>query len=279
MGKNSKKPSDHYGYLHGYDKKEQHRLLVQAQFLEPSVYKNIEWPKGSAKILEPGCGVGAQSSIMLRRFPEISVFGVDRSQEQINGAKKNLSKYIKEGRCELFHANGEKLPFEDMTFHGAFVCWLLEHVPSPIKLLQEIYRVMQPGAPIYATEVLNSSFYLHPYSPATLQYWFHFNDHQWNMGGDPFCGAKLGNLLLDSGFQEITTEVVSYHLDKRKPKMRDEHLRYFYDLLVSAAPNLLKEKKIDQKLIDEMKKEWEAARDNPEAILFFSYVQARAVAL
>ncbi len=279
MGKEKQVQSDHYGYLHGYDKKEQLRLLKQAQFLEPSVYKNIVWPRGSAKILEPGCGVGAQSAIMLRRFPEIHITGLDRSKSQLSAAKQNLSKHIKDKRVTLVHGSGEKLPFDEASFHGAFICWLLEHVPDPTKLLKEIHRVLQPGSIIYATEVLNSSFYLSPYSPATLQYWFHFNDHQWNMGGDPFCGAKLGNLLLDAGYQEISTEVISHHLDKRFPKTRNEHLKSFYNLLLSAAPNLLKEKKVDEKLVEEMKKEWKAAQDNPEAILFFSYVQARAVAL
>ena len=274
-----KSARDHYGYLHGYDRKEQERLLKQARFFEPLVYKNIQWPRGASEILEPGCGVGAQTQILARRFPEIRVTGVDRAETQLAKAKINLKELIAQKRSKLVHSQGERMPFEDASFHGAFICWLLEHVPKPVELLKEVYRLLQPGAPIYCTEVLNSSFFLHPYAPATLQYWFTFNDHQWNMGGDPFCGAKLGNHLIDAGFQEITTEVVSYHLDRRVPKTRNEHMAAFYDLLLSGAPALLKVKAIDEKLLTEMKKEWQAATQDPNSVLFFSFVQARAVAL
>ena len=47
-----------------------------------------------------------------------------------------------------------------------------------------------------------------------------FNDHQLEIGGDPFVGAKLGNLLQAVGYRDITTEVVTIHLDNRAPGER-----------------------------------------------------------
>ena len=52
---------------------------------------------------------------------------------------------------------------------------------------------------MYITEVMNSSFFLDPYSPNVWRYWMAFNDFQYDHGGDPFVGAKLGNLLLAGG--------------------------------------------------------------------------------
>jgi len=275
----AKKKSAQYRYLHGYNKTEQDRLIRQAKFFEGGIYDQVSWPKDCTEVLEPGCGVGAQSEILLRRFPDIRITGVDRSQEQLAKAKNHLKKQISQKRMELIRTEGEKLPFGGSEFHGAFICFVLEHVANPVQMLSEIRRVLRAGSPIYCTEVLNASFFFHPYAPATLKYWFEFNDHQWTLGGDPFCGAKLGNHLQEAGFQKIETRVHSYLLDNRMPKTRNAYLKEFYEMIISGAPELLKTKRIDQKLVDEMNREWKAAAKDPNAVLFFSFVQARGEAL
>ena len=67
-------------YLHGFDKKEQNRLVHQAQFLEEYVYDGVDLENDS-KLLEVGCGVGAQTKILLKRFPDLKIHGVDISQQ------------------------------------------------------------------------------------------------------------------------------------------------------------------------------------------------------
>ncbi len=275
----SKKTEDHYGYLHGYSEDEQRRLIDQAHFFEESIYGRISWPSKPTKILELGCGVGAQSKILLKRYPQLHITAVDRAESQLSKAKAYLKKESSQKRIEFVQSEGSRLAFKKSQFSGAFICWLLEHVKEPAKVLTEVNRVLEPGALVYCTEVMNSSFFLHPYAPATLQYWFLFNDHQWNMGGDPFVGAKLGNILLDAGFQDIRMRVHNFNLDKRTPKQRQEHLQKFYELLKSAAPGLLEAKLVDVKLLKELDREWEAAMSDPNAVLCYSFAQARAKAL
>src|SRR6185436_12497178 len=107
---------------------------------------------------------------------------------------------------------------------SAFLCWILEHVADPSLVLAEVRRVLRSGSPIVVTEVQNATFFLDPYSPNTLAYWTAFNDHQLAIGGDPFVGAKLGNLLLRNGYRDIFTEVKTIHLDNRTPGERAEFL-------------------------------------------------------
>ncbi|MSP19782.1 MAG: class I SAM-dependent methyltransferase [Bdellovibrionales bacterium] len=265
------------GYLHGYTAEEQNRLYQQANFLETSVFESIDFSK-SKRLLEVACGVGAQTEILLKRFPQIKIDGIDASQEQIRTAKNHLKSSIDNGQVTLTLGNAGQLPYQDHAFDSSFVCWFLEHVDRPIEILKEIRRVLEPRGIIYCTEVLNATFFLHPYSPATLQYWFHFNDHQWNLGGDPFVGAKLGNYLTEAGFTEVTTEAKIHHFDNRHPKMRKQMLDYWTQLLLSGTAQLLESQKVSEELVMQMREELELLKLAADSVFFYSAIQARALA-
>ncbi len=265
------------GYLHGFTENEQNRLYRQAKFLEPYVFEKIDFSH-CRNILEVGSGVGAQTQILLRRFPELKIEGVDASLAQVKRAKSELKKEIKAGRVNFHQADALHLPFEDNTFDGAFVCWLLEHVSEPIEILKEIRRCLRENAVIHCNEVLNSSFFVHPYSPATIQYWFEFNDHQWNMKGDPFIGAKLGYYLQAAGFQNIKTRMVDHHYDNRMPKLRAQFIEEWTQLLLSGAPQLIEAGKINKKLVESMKKELLRLKEDPNSVFVYSWVHAMAQA-
>ncbi len=264
-------------YLHGYSEQEQARLYNQARFFEHIVYEKVDFSK-QKRILEVGCGVGAQTEILLKRFPHLHVQGMDASSIQIEQARKKLAPLIKSGRVSFDLGNALELPYPENSFDGAFVCWFLEHVQKPIEILREIRRVLKASSIIYCTEVLNATFYVHPYSPATLQYWFAFNDHHWSLGGDPFVGAKLANYLLAAGFQDVSTDVSVHHYDNRAPKKRGEFIEDWISFLLSGAPGLLQAGKVTPKLVEEMKKELICLKDDPNAVFFNTWVQAKALA-
>ena len=143
-------------------------------------------------------------------------------------------------------------------------------------MLSEVRRVLAPGAPIVCNEVLNATFFIDPYSPNTLRYWLAFNDHQLSLGGDPFVGAKLGNLLQSVGYRDVSTEVRSFHLDNRAPGERAEFLAYWTELLLSGAPALLAAGKTTQEVVDGMTRELDVVARDPDAVFFYSFIQARA---
>jgi hypothetical protein len=109
-----------------------------------------------------------------------------------------------------------------------------------------------------------------------MAYWLAFNDHQLELGGDPFVGAKLGNLLLAVGYKDITTKVRNIHLDNRTPGERAEFLAFWSELLLSGAPGLLEAGKVSQETVDGMRRELEHVAHAPSAVFFFSFIQARA---
>lgn len=265
-----------FPYLHGFSPTEQARLMKQARLAESTIFHDIDY--GDARrLLEVGSGVGAQTEILLRRFPDLHVSCVDLNAAQLDAARANLGRMPwLQGRYALQRADATDLPFEPRSFDGAFLCWVLEHVPSPARVLNEVRRVLSPGSPVYITEVMNSSFLLDPYSPNVWRYWMAFNDFQYESGGDPFVGAKLGNLLLAGGFRDVSTEIKTFYFDNREPARRKTMIAFWEELLLSAADQLLAAGCVTQDVVDGMRREMHQVQNDPNAVFFYSFVQARA---
>jgi len=274
-----KRPTKTRGYVHGFTRDEQDRLYRQARFLEPRVHEGMPFRR-TKNLVEIGCGVGAQTDILLRRHPEMHVTGVDASTTNLARAKAHLGKLPwAKGRYALHAGDAGSLDFDADTFDGAFLCWILEHVADPMLVLSEARRVLRPGSPIVVTEVQNATFFLEPYSPHTLSYWKAFNEHQIALRGDPFVGAKLGNLLQAVGYRDIEVAVKPIHLDNRAPGERAEFLEYWTELLLSGAAGLSEAGKVSQKVVEGMKAELHRVAHDPDAVFFYAFVQARAVVL
>ncbi|MNJ92597.1 Demethylrebeccamycin-D-glucose O-methyltransferase [compost metagenome] len=265
-----------FPYLHGFSSDEQERLRKQARFGEYTVYQNINL-SNVKDLLEVGCGVGAQSEIILRRFPDLKLTGIDRSTKQLAAAKQRLSHLpYTSGRFDLKEMDATAMEFSANSFDGAFLCWILEHVPDPIRVLSEVRRVLRPGSPIYITEVMNASFFLDPYSPNVWKYWMAFNEYQMRQKGDPFVGAKLGNFLMQLGYKDIQTEVKTWFLDNRQPQARKDCIEYWAELLLSAGDQLIAAGCVSEDVVQGMKEEMAKVANDPNAVFYYSFVQAKA---
>jgi SAM-dependent methyltransferase len=265
-----------FPYLHGFSATEQARLMKQARLAESTVFHDIDYAD-TRRLLEVGSGVGAQTEILLRRFPDLHATCVDLNGQQVEAARRNLDAMPWfEGRYALHQADATDLPFEPRSFDAAFLCWVLEHVPTPARVLSEVRRVLAPGAPVYITEVMNASFLLDPYSPNVWRYWMAFNDFQIESGGDPFVGAKLGNLLLAGGFRDVTTEIKTFHFDNREPARRKTMIGFWEELLLSAADQLVAAGKVTADVVEGVRREMRQVQSDPNAVFFYSFVQARA---
>lgn len=266
-----------FPYLHGFSPTEQARLMKQARLAESTIFRDIDYT-GAKKLLEAGSGVGAQTEILLRRFPDLHATCVDLNAQQLQAARSNLDAmpWLAD-RYSLHQADATDLSFEPRSFDSAFLCWVLEHVPSPARVLSEVRRVLAPGSPVYVTEVMNASFLLDPYSPNVWRYWMAFNDFQIDSGGDPFVGAKLGNLLLAGGFHDVTTDIKTFYFDNRNPAQRKQMIAFWEELLLSAAEQLLAADKVTDEVVEGVRREMRQVQNDPNAVFFYSFVQARAV--
>jgi cyclopropane fatty-acyl-phospholipid synthase-like methyltransferase len=262
-------------YVHGFDPTEQKRLVQQANFLEPYVYAGIDL-EFKERLLEVGSGVGAQTKILCRRFPDLKIDCVDISAEQLGAAKNYLKQEIKDHRVHLYHQDAQKFKLHKPKYDAAFLCWFLEHVPQPLKVLKRVRSHLKKGAKIYCTEVFNQTLFVEPYSPTFLKYWFEFNDLQWSIGGHPFMGAMLGHYLHEAGFVDIQTEIRPWHFDSRDPEKRAVFVDHFYKILLSAKDELIKEGRVTHEMVRKMHKEIEKVKRSRNAVFFDAWIRATA---
>ena len=266
-------------YLHGFTPQEQQRLRDQAAFVAPMIYPGIDFG-GCHRILEIGSGVGAQTEILLRMFPGLHITCVDMNESQLGSAARSLAQLsFATGRYDLMKQDARHLDFSDETFDGAFICWVLEHMSDPSRVLKEIHRVLRSGARVIANEVMNASFFLYPHSEAIWSYWQAYNHFQEASGGDPNIGPKLGGLLLAAGFKNISTTPKWIHHDHRNPEDRIKALRYWRDLLLSGKNQLLQAGAISPHLPEKVSAEFLDLEKSEETVLFYAFIQAAAMRL
>jgi ubiquinone/menaquinone biosynthesis C-methylase UbiE len=272
----SENKATEFPYLHGFSPIEQERLRRQARFAEYTIFHDVNF-SDCKNVLEVGCGVGAQSEILLRRFPDMHLTGIDLADAQLKECKRYLGElpYAK-NRFDIKKMDATQLEFAPKSFDGAFLCWVLEHMTDPLRVLSEVRRMLAPGGKIVVNEVMNSSFFLDPYSPNVWQYWMAFNDYQNSIGGDPFVGMKLGNLLLSLGFKDIETSMKTWHFDNRWPEKRKESIDFWQELMLSAADQLVKAGQVTQEVVDGAREEMKRVANDPNAVFHFSFMQARA---
>lgn len=88
------------------------------------------------KLLVVGCGSGLEAAILAQQLPA-EVSGIDLKDEFNAEAAKAAT---------LQTGDAMALSFADETFDFIFSYHALEHIDDPVKALQEMRRVMKPGA-------------------------------------------------------------------------------------------------------------------------------------
>ena len=97
------------------------------------------------KVLDCGCGGGANIERMLREHPKTVVKGIDYSEVSVEKSRKVNQKEINTERCEILHASVMELPFKDEQFDLVTAFETVYFWPDLPKNFQEVYRVTKSG--------------------------------------------------------------------------------------------------------------------------------------
>ncbi len=204
-------------YVHGYSKTESDRLVDQANTLADLLHKDMQYPDGS-RVLEVGCGVGAQTLMLAKNNPESQITSIDISRKSINQAK-TLLKSEEIYNVQFQVADLFNLPFKEESFDDIFVCFVLEHLKDPITALESLRRIIRKNGSITVIEGDHGSCYFHPESSEAVQTWECLIECQKRLNCNPMIGREIYPLLKNSGFKNIQVSPKIVYVDSSKPDL------------------------------------------------------------
>jgi ubiquinone/menaquinone biosynthesis C-methylase UbiE len=160
-----------------------------------------------ASVLEVGCGNGLEAERLAALVgPAGRVVATDLSGEMIlqaQGRTRSLGLPI---RFEV--ADAQALPYRDGEFDAARVERMLQHVPDPARVVQEMVRVVRPGGRVCAFEPDWETMVLATGGDNEIQRALrrHKVDIRTAHGG---IGRELPHLFVIAGCQDISVEPVA----------------------------------------------------------------------
>jgi ubiquinone/menaquinone biosynthesis C-methylase UbiE len=227
------KPEPADTYIHGYSGREAERLLDQAETLTTLLHHDTRYPAGT-RVLEAGCGVGAQTVTLAGMSPGAEIISVDLSRASLALAEGRV-RASGAGRVTFLQADIRALPFGDGSFDHVFVCFVLEHLPDPALALASLHRVLRPGGTITAIEGDHGSAFFHPDSWHAREAIACLVALQREKGGNPLIGRELSSLLTGAGFTGVTVSPRTVYADASHPELVEGFTRQTFTAMVEGV--------------------------------------------
>ena len=232
-------------YVHGYSEREALRLGSQAATLDEIIHGDTLFPAGSL-VLEAGCGVGAQSRIIAPKNPDTNFISIDISEDSVNEARRNID-FLNIKNVDFRQADIFNLPFDDESFDGIIVCFVLEHLKSPQLALNELKRTLKPGGKIIVIEGDHGSTFFYPDSIAAHSAINCQIQLQKESGGNSNIGRELFPLIHTAGFKNISVSPRMVYVDASRPNLVEGFIKDTFTAMIEGV----KEAALQKKLIDE----------------------------
>jgi ubiquinone/menaquinone biosynthesis C-methylase UbiE len=237
-------------YVHGYDPRENIRLQDQASTLVELLHSDTAYPAGS-RVLEAGCGVGAQTVTLARNSPEALITSVDISEASVAEARTKV-KAAGFTNVQFQQADIFNLPFAPSSFGHIFVCFVLEHLSRPTLALQTLKNLLQPGGTITVIEGDHGSAYFHPDSEAAHQAIQCLVELQRRDGGNALIGRTLYPLLHQAGYNSIRVSPRMVYVDSSKPELVEGFTKKTFTAMIEGVREAaLKSGLMEQTIFDQ----------------------------
>ncbi len=220
-------------YVHGYDPSENLRLQDQASTLVDLLHCDTSFPAGS-RVLEAGCGVGAQTLTLAKNSPNASIISIDISEASLAEAKRNVEAAgitnVQFQQGDIFHP-----PFGPETFDHVFVCFVLEHLSRPVEALVILRNLLKTGGTITVIEGDHGSTYFYPDSESARMAIDAQVQLQRRGGGNANIGRELYPLLCRAGFEAIWVSPRMVYVDSSKPELVDGFTKKTFTAMIEGV--------------------------------------------
>jgi len=203
-------------YIHGYSDREHARLVDQATTLSDLLHAGTRYPAGS-RVLEAGCGVGAQTVTLARNSPEARFTCVDVSPDSLAAARER-ARAASLSNVSFEVADLFALPFPEESFDHVFVCFVLEHLRRPGEALAALRTRLRPGGTLTVIEGDHGSTFFHPDDPDARRAVDCLVTLQARAGGNALIGRQLKPLLDGAGLRDVAVSPRLVYVDSSRPE-------------------------------------------------------------
>ncbi|MGK3966542.1 methyltransferase domain-containing protein [Sorangium sp. So ce118] len=263
------------GYIHGTSTPERSRLATLNELSNGDFVRFLKLSE-TDHVLEVGSGLGILTSEVAARVPDGMIFGLERSNEQLEYALQQLD--LASGNMlphlQFVQGDAHALPFSDMSFDVVYCRYVLEHVASPLRVLQEMHRVLRPGGKVFLQE---GNIYAVQFDPDCARFeevWRKFGQIQEKLGGDPAIGKRLFRFLAAAGFEDVSISL-SPVLHHAGTEGFAPWVSVFSDILRTAEDSLAAHG-LPRDEARAAIAELDAVRDRDDATMFFYWNRAHA---
>jgi ubiquinone/menaquinone biosynthesis C-methylase UbiE len=220
-------------YVHGYDSRETLRLHDQAATLAQLLHCDTRYPSGS-RVLEAGCGVGAQTVTLAQNSPEARITSLDISIPSLEAARRKVEaaglSNVQFRQGDIFH-----LPFPPESFDHVFVCFVLEHLRRPVEALAALQTVLVAGGTLTVIEGDHGSAFFHPDSKPAHRAIQCQVQLQRRAGGNAMIGRELHPLLCQAGCRSVQVSPRMVYADASRPALVEGFTRRTFTAMIEGV--------------------------------------------
>ncbi len=159
-------------------------------YLTGRIYDLLQ-PVSNGLYIDIGCGTANYLTALSGKG--LKFYGIDPSETMLSAAR------LKNGTAVFIRAHAENIPLPDAMFNGATATFTLHHWNDWVKGLQEVYRILKPGARLIIlsfTPLQMSGYWLNEYFPEMMK-------RSWELVPEI---EGIEQILNEAGFRLAATE-------------------------------------------------------------------------
>jgi ubiquinone/menaquinone biosynthesis C-methylase UbiE len=152
-----------------FDRRTRERIASQEGIEEPEIAVAFEWVSGTPQMrwlrhfvvsqaalmkdhgeaVDLGCGAGQLVIEMAQKAPGLHMTGIDLSEKMLDDARQSAQQVSLDDRVDFRLGNVEAIPYPDQSLDLVVSTVSLHHWTDPVKVLNEIDRVLKPDGAYY----------------------------------------------------------------------------------------------------------------------------------
>lgn len=163
-------------------------------------------------VADLGCANGYYLSLLKKRFPNLSVHGVEVEPQLAEAAARRIQDDASLAGCEARESSAYETGLDGDLYDAVVMRGVLEHLEDTSKALAEVWRILKRGGMVV---IIDNDFAFHertvPEIPELDDLYAAYCAARRAEGGNPTIGRELPIHLTAAGYSDTTLRIICAH--------------------------------------------------------------------